>query len=80
VLSLRSDRILKMIHQSRTDNSTEKVLRSLLTPDLLIIAGAQRPPGRDRGRELPKPSETGAEYCSAPGDRHMEVAKRKPRR
>jgi DNA replication protein DnaC len=37
VLSLRSDRILKMNHQSRADNSTEKVLRSLLAPDLLII-------------------------------------------
>jgi DNA replication protein DnaC len=26
-----------MIHQSRADNSTEKVIRSLLAPDLLII-------------------------------------------
>jgi DNA replication protein DnaC len=26
-----------MIHQSRADNSTERVLRSLLAPDLLII-------------------------------------------
>ena len=26
-----------MIHQSRADNSTEKVIRSLLAPDLLVI-------------------------------------------
>jgi DNA replication protein DnaC len=26
-----------MIHQSRADNSTERVIRSLLAPDLLII-------------------------------------------
>ena len=37
VLSLRADAMLKLIHQSRADNSTEKVLRTLLTPDLLII-------------------------------------------
>ena len=37
VLNLRSDNLLKLIHQSRADNSTEKVVRTLLTPDLLII-------------------------------------------
>ena len=37
VLFLRSDRMLKQIHQSRADNSTEKVIRSFLAPDLLII-------------------------------------------
>ncbi len=37
VLFLRSDALLKLIHQSRADNSTERVLRSLLTPDLLIV-------------------------------------------
>ena len=37
VLFLRSDHLLKMIHQSRADNSTEKVIRSLLAPDLLVI-------------------------------------------
>lgn len=37
VLFLRSDHLLKLIHQSRADNSTERVLRTLLTPDLLII-------------------------------------------
>jgi DNA replication protein DnaC len=37
VLFLRSDELLKRIHQSRADNSTERVLRSLLAPDLLII-------------------------------------------
>jgi DNA replication protein DnaC len=37
VLFLRSDDLLKLIHQSRGDNSTERVLRSLLTPDLLIV-------------------------------------------
>lgn len=37
VLFLRSDHLLKTIHQSRADNSTERVLRSLLLPDLLII-------------------------------------------
>jgi len=37
VLNLRSDNLLKLIHQSRADNSTERVIRTLLTPDLLII-------------------------------------------
>jgi DNA replication protein DnaC len=37
VLFLRSDRLLKLMHQSRADNSTEKVIRSFLAPDLLII-------------------------------------------
>ncbi|HZD04494.1 MAG TPA: IS21-like element helper ATPase IstB [Longimicrobiales bacterium] len=37
VLFLRSDHLLRMIHQSRADNSTERVLRSLLAPDLLIV-------------------------------------------
>lgn len=36
-LFLRSDYLLRMIHQSRADNSTERVIRSLLAPDLLII-------------------------------------------
>jgi hypothetical protein len=36
VLFLRSDPLLKTI-QSRADNSTERVLRTLLAPDLLII-------------------------------------------
>jgi len=37
VLFLRSDALLKIVHQSRADNSTERVVRSLLAPDLLII-------------------------------------------
>lgn len=37
VLFLRGDDLLKRIHQSRADNSTERMLRSLLAPDLLII-------------------------------------------
>ncbi|MGI8844311.1 MAG: ATP-binding protein [Gemmatimonadaceae bacterium] len=37
VLFLRADHLFEHIHQSRADNSTERVLRSLLTPDLLII-------------------------------------------
>jgi DNA replication protein DnaC len=37
VLFLRSDSLLKLIHQSRADNSTERILRSLLAPDLLNI-------------------------------------------
>lgn len=37
VLSLRSDTLLKTLHQSRADNSTERSLRALLAPDLLII-------------------------------------------
>lgn len=37
VLFLRNDDVLKRLHQSRADNSTERVLRSLLAPDLLII-------------------------------------------
>ncbi len=34
---LRADLMLKMMHQSKADNSTEKALRSLLAPDLLIV-------------------------------------------
>jgi DNA replication protein DnaC len=34
---LRSDYMLKLLHQSRADHSTEKALRSLLTPDVLVI-------------------------------------------
>lgn len=37
VLFLRSDALLKLFHQSRADNSTERVVRSLLAPDLLVI-------------------------------------------
>jgi len=37
VLFLRADEMLKLIHQSRADNSTEKVLRRLLAPEMLII-------------------------------------------
>jgi DNA replication protein DnaC len=37
VLFLRSDHLLRMIHQSRADNSTERVIRSLLAPDLVIV-------------------------------------------
>ena len=37
VLFLRADAMLKALHQSRADNSTEKQLRRLLSPDLLII-------------------------------------------
>ncbi|MDH3728769.1 MAG: IS21-like element helper ATPase IstB [Myxococcales bacterium] len=37
VLFLRADQMLKEIHQSRADNSTERVLRALLAPDVLII-------------------------------------------
>jgi DNA replication protein DnaC len=37
VLCLRADHMLRMIHQSRADHSTEKVMRRLLAPDLLLI-------------------------------------------
>ncbi len=37
VLCIRADAMLKLVKQSRADNSTEKVKRSLLTPDLLIV-------------------------------------------
>jgi DNA replication protein DnaC len=37
VLNLRCDSLLKLIHQSRADHSTERVIRTLLAPDLLII-------------------------------------------
>ena len=37
VIALRADLLLKTIHQSRADNSTEKVMRVLLAPHLLII-------------------------------------------
>jgi len=37
VLFIRADRMLKQLHQARADYSTERVLRSLVSPDLLII-------------------------------------------
>jgi DNA replication protein DnaC len=37
VLFLRADRLFQLLHQSRADHSTEKVLRRLLAPDLLIV-------------------------------------------
>jgi DNA replication protein DnaC len=37
VLFLRADRMLKEIHQSRADHSTERAIRRLLAPDLLIL-------------------------------------------
>jgi DNA replication protein DnaC len=37
VLFFRADKMLKLIHQSRADNSTEKVMLSLLAPEVLII-------------------------------------------
>jgi DNA replication protein DnaC len=37
VLFLRADRMFQELHQSRADHSTEKLLRRLLAPDLLII-------------------------------------------
>jgi DNA replication protein DnaC len=37
VLFLRTDRMFQWIHQSRADHSTEKVIRRLLAPDLLIL-------------------------------------------
>lgn len=37
VLFLRADAMLKELHQSRADNSTDRVLRKLLAPDLLIV-------------------------------------------
>lgn len=37
VMFIRADKMLKELNQSRADNSTEKVLRSFLAQDLLII-------------------------------------------
>lgn len=37
VLVLRTDSMLKLLHQSRADHSTDKVLRKLLAPDVLIL-------------------------------------------
>jgi DNA replication protein DnaC len=37
VLFIRADRMLKLLHQARADYSVEKILRSLLAPDLLIV-------------------------------------------
>jgi len=37
VLFLRADQLLKQVHQSRADNSTERALRRLLAPDVLIV-------------------------------------------
>ena len=37
VLFLRADTMLKELHQSRADNSTDRALRKLIAPDLLIV-------------------------------------------
>lgn len=37
VLFLRADKLLKELHQSRADHTTDKVLRRLISPDLLIV-------------------------------------------
>jgi DNA replication protein DnaC len=37
VLFLRADALLRLLHQSRADHSTEKVRRRLLAPDVLIV-------------------------------------------
>lgn len=37
VLFLRADRLFAGLHQSRADHSTEKAIRRLLAPDLLIV-------------------------------------------
>jgi DNA replication protein DnaC len=37
VLCLRADRVLQTLHQARADHSTEKVMRRLLAPDVLIV-------------------------------------------
>ena len=37
VLLIRADRMLKMLHQARADYTSEKVMRGLLSPDLLIV-------------------------------------------
>jgi DNA replication protein DnaC len=34
---VRADRLLKLLHQARADYSTERIMRSLLSPDLLIV-------------------------------------------
>jgi DNA replication protein DnaC len=37
VLFLRADRMFQWLHQSRADHSTDKALRRLLAPDLLLV-------------------------------------------
>jgi DNA replication protein DnaC len=37
VLFVRADRMLKLLHQARADYSTERTIRSFLSPDLLIV-------------------------------------------
>jgi DNA replication protein DnaC len=37
VLFLRADRMFQALHQARADHSTEKILRRLLAPDLLVL-------------------------------------------
>ena len=37
VLFLRADRMFQWLHQSRADHTTERMLRRLLLPDLLVI-------------------------------------------
>ncbi len=37
VLCLRADRLLQVLHQARADHSSEKAMRRLLAPDVLIV-------------------------------------------
>ncbi len=37
VLFLRADRLFQLLHQSRADHSTERALRRLLAPEVLIV-------------------------------------------
>jgi len=53
VVFLRADVMLRELHQSRADNSTTRVLRSLLAPELLIIDDfGLRPMDREQSNDV----------------------------
>lgn len=53
VLFLRADVMLRELHQSRADNSTARVVRSMLAPELLIIDDfGLRPMDREQSNDV----------------------------
>lgn len=50
---LRADVLLRELHQSRADNSTDRAMRALLAPDLLVIDDfGLRPLDREQSNDL----------------------------
>jgi DNA replication protein DnaC len=70
VIFLRADRMFTWLHQSRADHSTEKTIRRLLAPDLLIIDdfGLRRLSAEQSSDlyEVSSSSATGARQRSSP--------------